>query len=157
MVANPLPGWLADVTADAVVIRPDNINAEGEGNFWSFSLSPEQATVVSVAEVVEFIRAIVAARGQWLAANGARPMLLYCWHDEQACQLRLSLVSASHGRLPFGCEVAPVEDLGAVAKSFLRSSTLGGIPWSEFRPLASDEVAGEPPPYVLSVWIAPVP
>jgi hypothetical protein len=83
-------------------------------------------------------------------------MLMYCWHDEQAGQLRLSLVSASHGRLPFGCEVAPVEDLGAVVRSFLGSPYLGGIDWSELRPSAADEVADDSPPYVLPVWIAPV-
>ncbi len=157
MVENPLPGWLAEVAAAAVVVRPDDINAEAHGNLCSFSLSPEQAAAVSAAEVVEFVWAIAEARGRWLAAHGSGPMLLYCWHDEQAGQLRLSLVSASHGRLPFGCEVAPVKDLVAVVQTFLGSPYLGCIPWSELHPLAAGEVSSEPPPYVLPVWIAPVP
>jgi hypothetical protein len=147
---------LAEVAADAIVVRLDDIDAEAHGNMWSFSFSPEQTAAIRVAEVVEFIQAIAAARGRWLAAHPSGPMLMYCWHDEQAGQLRLSLVSASHGRLPFGCEVAPVEDLGAVVRSFLGSPYLAGIPWSELPPLAADEVANEPPPFVLPVWIVPV-
>ena len=84
-------------------------------------------------------------------------MLLYCWHDEQAGQFRLSLVSASHGKLPFGCEVAPVEDLGAIIRSFLASPYLGGIPWADLRPLASGELARDPLTYVLPVWVVRVP
>jgi hypothetical protein len=157
VVVNPLPGWLAEVTTDAVVVCPDDLDAEACGNMWSFSFLPEQAAAVSEAKVVEFLQAIAAARGRSLAAQGTGPMLLYCWNDQQAGQLRLSLVSASHGRLPFGCEVVPVEDLGAVVRSFLGSPHLGGIPWSELRPLTTNEVASKPFPHVLPVWIARVP
>jgi hypothetical protein len=157
VVVNPLPGWLAEATASAVVVRPDDIDAEAQGNLWSFSLSAEQAAAVSAAQVEDFIRSIAEARARWLTAAGAGPMLLYCWHDEQAGQLRLSLVSTNHGRLPFGCEVVPAGELGAVVRSFLASPDLDGVPWSELPALLGDEEAGDVPPYLLPVWIAQVP
>ena len=65
-VANPFPEWLAEVAADAVVVRPDDVTAEARGNLWTFGLSAEQRAVVTSAEVEEFVRAVAAARGRWL-------------------------------------------------------------------------------------------
>lgn len=157
MVENPLPGWLAEIAADSVAVHADNIGIEASANMWSISLSPEQTEAVSAAEVEEFVRAIAVARGKWLAAHGKGPMTLYCWHDEQAGQLRFSLVSASHGRVPFGCEVVPVEDLAAVVRGFLDSPYLSGIPWSDLRLLTTDDVEDIPPLYQLLVWQTSVP
>jgi hypothetical protein len=49
-------------------------------------------------------------------------MLLYCWHDGQADQLRLSLVSMSHGQLPFSGSIERVADLSLVVQAFLDSA-----------------------------------
>ena len=121
---NPFPRWLAEMAADGVVVRPDDINAEARGNLWTFSLSPEQAAAVTPSDVEEFVRAVAGTRSRWLATNGDGHMLLYCWHDAQAGQLRLSLVSVTHGRLPFGCPVEPVEELSAVVWPFLGSTAM---------------------------------
>ena len=51
MTANPFPEWLAEVAADAVIVDPGDIAAEARGNLWSFSLSAEEAAVVTVADV----------------------------------------------------------------------------------------------------------
>jgi hypothetical protein len=125
MAANPFPEWLAEVAADAVVVRPDDVTAEARCNLWTFGLSAEQRAAVTVAEVEEFVRAVVAARGRWLAARGAGPMRFYCWHDAQAGQLRFSLVSAGAAPLPFGCPIEPVSVLRAVVRDFLAAGTPG--------------------------------
>jgi hypothetical protein len=83
--------------------------------------------------------------------------VLYWWHDAQAGQLCLSLVSAAHGRLPFGCEVVPAASLAAVAADWLGSPLLHGVPWGELHVLAPDESAPEPPPLVLPVWSVVLP
>ncbi len=119
VVLNPFVEWLDEVAADTVVIRPDDINAEARGNLWTFALEPEQQAAVTTAEVEEFVQAVAAARARSLAECG-HAMLFYCWHDVQAGQLRLSLVSPLHGRLPFACDVERVSDLNVIVRGFLQ-------------------------------------
>ena len=119
MATNPFPEWLAEVAADSVVVRPDDVDVEGCRNLWSFSLSPEQAAGVTVDDVCEFAAGVAAGRRAWLTASGAGPLTMYWWHDVQAGQLRFSLVSASHGRLPFGCAVTAAPCLVVVAADWL--------------------------------------
>jgi len=152
MAANPFPGWLAEVADDTVVVCPDDINAEARGNQWSFSLSPEQAAGVTVADVAVFAAGVAEGRRAWLAARGIGSMVLYWWHDTLAGQLRFSLVSQAHGRLPFGCEVVPAASFAAVVSDWLGSPALHGIPWGELLPMASDTAAPELLPTVLPVW-----
>ena len=66
-------------------------------------------------------------------------MVLYWWHDRQAGQLRFSLVSAAHGRLPFGARVVPAPSVRAIAEDWLSSPHRDGIPWAETRPLTPGE------------------
>jgi hypothetical protein len=42
-------------------------------------------------------------------------------HDAETGQLRLSLVSAGHPALPFGCPVDPTADPTAVVQGFLKT------------------------------------
>src|SRR5207249_4454309 len=117
------------------------IEAEAHGNLWSFSLTPEKSLAVSLADMEAFADGVVDARRAWLLAHGAGPMVLYWWHDRQTGRLRFSLVSAAHGRLPFGCEVVLAASFGEIVDEWLGSSHLHGISWAELRPLASGEKA----------------
>ena len=157
MVTNPFLDWLDEVAADAIVICPDDINAEANGNLWYFPLSREQAAVVTPADVEIFASGVIEARRAWLAAHGAHPMILYWWHDAQAGQLRFSLVSACHGRLPFGCALTSAESIRAVAADWLGSPHLHGIPWDLLSCQDSDEEPPESPPLILPVWSVHVP
>jgi hypothetical protein len=141
---NPFPEWLREVAADAVVVRPDDLTAEARGNLWTFGLSAEQRAAVTPAEVEEFVGAVAAARGRWLAARGAGPMRFYCWHDAQAGQLRLSLVSAGDTPLPFGCLIEPVSVLSPVVRDFLGAGASGDalLVWVAIVPSGG---AAEPP------------
>ena len=152
MAANPLAEWLAEVAADAVVVRPEDIEVEARANLWSFSLTPEQVAAVSADDVVNFAAGVAEGRRSWLSSRRAGPMVLYWWHDAQAGQLRFSLVSASHGRLPFGCEVVPAASLAEVASDWLGSPSLHGISPGELRELTPGEEPPEPSPAVLRVW-----
>lgn len=156
-MTDPFPGWLASMADEDVVVRPDDIEAEAVGNLRSLALTREQAAAVSPSGVETFARGVGDARRAWLASRRTAPMVLYWWHDEQAGHLRFSLVSESHGRLPFGCEIAPASTLAEIATSWLSSTSLFGIPWNEFKPVARDEVPPEPPTLVLPVWTCHLP
>jgi hypothetical protein len=156
-MTNPFPQWLPEVSAAAVVIDPDAINAEANGNLWGFGLTREQADGVSVADVVGFAAAVADARRAWLSAHSAAPMVLYWWHDAQAGQLRFSLVSAAHGHLPFGCRVIAAASLRAVMEAWLQSPYLHGIPWDAVSPPAPEAEVAQAPPFELPVWSLELP
>ena len=152
---NPFNEWIAEVAADPIVVRPDSIGAEANGNVWSFSLSPEQTAAVSIADVVRFAEQVTQARRAWLCARNATAMVMYWWHDAQAGQLRFSLVSAIHGELPFGCKTVAARSLESVIEEWLKSPDLHGISWSELQLSAADDL--EPALAPLPVWSQAVP
>ena len=88
-----------------------------------------------------------------------RPMTFYCWYDEQANHLRFSLVSASHGRLPFGIQVEKCKNLDDIVEHFLNSTYHNGLPVSDFETHPSkgqqDEFAMAPDR--LQVWTKRLP
>jgi len=154
----PFASWLADVADDDVIISAGDINAEARGNLWSFSLSADQAADVTAKDVEVFLQAIIGARRERLSVQGVNigSIRFYCWNDEQAAQLRLSLVSASHGRLPFRCEVKAVGDLAEIVNSFLSSVYHDGILWKELKSFPCEgEIQGDR--YVLPVWSLSLP
>ena len=155
MALNPFIEWLEEVAADAVVIRPDSIEAEAHGNRWSFSLSPEQRAVVSVADVVRFAAEVATARSAWLRSRKAAQMTLHWWHDALAGQLRFSLVSAAHKRLPFDRRTVAAPTLEVIIEEWLNSPSLHGIPSSALRPDSPDQQ--ETPRDPLLVWSQTVP
>ncbi len=147
--------WLTEVAADQVVIAPSDLGAEARGNQWSFALTSRQAAVLSPAHVASFVRAVAAARGRLLSERGAAPMLFSCWHDDQASQLRFSLVSASHDRLPFHCEVDQSATLESIAASFLDSPYHDGFALSS---AFDTDANGEGDAVrVLPVWVVTLP
>lgn len=147
---NPFIDWLDEVGSDPVIIFPDDISAEARGNLWSFSLSEAQSATVRAADVLRFAERVLEARRAWLCARNANSMLCYWWHDDQAGQLRFSLVSTSHGRLPFGCSVAAAPNLQSIVQPWLASTHPHLVPWSELQPTSNEE--GEMPRSPLAVW-----
>lgn len=127
MRENPFETWLAEVGGDEVLVDLWDVNAEAHANLWAFSLDAAQAARLRPAEVAAFVRSVSDSRDERVRARGLEPMRFYCWLDEQAVQLRFSLVSARHGRLPFGCPVAETDDLESIASAFLASPYHDGI------------------------------
>jgi hypothetical protein len=124
---NPFPSWIAAVAGDEIVVRPDEPETEARCNQWGFGLDADQRAVVTVQEIEEFVRAVVRARGRWLAERGLAPMHFYCWPDAQAGQLRFSLVS-SGVRGSFKCSVDVGPLLGAVVAEFLSGHSAESLP-----------------------------
>ncbi len=74
----------------------------------------------------------MAARQQWLVnMTDAVDMTFYAWLDEQASQLRFSLVSGCGRPLPFGAAYDDSVALEQVVMSFLAYPFHDGIPIHE--------------------------
>lgn len=151
MHSTVVSNWLAMAKDDAVEIDPDDINHEAMTNMWRFSPTDEETPQIHAADIVEFIGQVIAARGGALAGE---EMLFYCWHDAQCRQLRFSLVSRSHGRLPFRCALRETQDLSLIADRVVNGD------WRNEDVMQAPSEEGdeqEPPPFILPVFVVPVP
>jgi len=154
-VSNPFIDWLPDVVNDEITICVDDIEAEARGNLWTFTVSMDQVAATTVSDVIWFAEQVIEARRASLIARNAGPMVIYWWHDSLAGQLRLSLVSILHDRLPFACATVAAPNLVAVIEDWLGSPYMQGIPWSELSsPVPSDSA---PTPKPIRVWTIKVP
>ncbi|KAB0325069.1 hypothetical protein LSO07_15485 [Janthinobacterium sp. PLB04] len=143
--------WFSMAKDDAVEIDPDNINHEAMSNMWSFSPTDEETPQIHAADIVAFIEELIAARSSALVGE---EMLFYCWHDAQCRQLRFSLVSRSHGRLPFRCELRETQDLSLIADRVVNGDWRN----EDFMQAPSEEGdAQEQAPFILPVFVTPVP
>ena len=143
--------WFAMAKDDVVEIDPDDINHEATTNMWSFSPTDEETPQIHAAEIVEFISQVIAARSSALIGED---MLFYCWHDAQCRQLRYSLVSRSHGRLPFRCALRETQDLALIADRVVNGD------WRNENYLQDAPEQGdkqEPAPFILPVFVVAVP
>ena len=146
-----LTDWLSMAKNDAVEIDPDDINHEAMSNMWRFSPTDEETPQIAAADIVAFVGEVIAARRSALAGED---MLFYCWHDAQCRQLRYSLVSRSHGRLPFRCEVRETQDLSLIAERVVNGDWRNEH-YMQAPPEHEEEQA--PVPFILPVFVAPVP
>ncbi|MBR7634477.1 hypothetical protein [Janthinobacterium lividum] len=143
--------WFTMAKDDAVEIDPDNINHEAMTNMWSFSPTDEETPQIHAADIVAFIGELIAARSSALVGE---EMLFYCWHDAQCRQLRFSLVSRSHGRLPFRSEVRETQDLSLIADRVVNGDWRN----EDFMQAPSEEGdEQEQAPFILPVFVTPVP
>ncbi|MGX9782594.1 hypothetical protein [Janthinobacterium lividum] len=143
--------WFSMAKDDAVKIDPDDINHEAMTNMWSFSPTDEETPLIHAADIVAFIGQVIAARSSALVGE---EMLFYCWHDAQCRQLRFSLVSRSHGRLPFRCELRETQDLSLIADRVVNGDWRN----EDFMQAPSEEGdEQEQAPFILPVFVAPVP
>jgi hypothetical protein len=147
-----LETWLADVVGDHIVIHPSARHEEAHANCWSFSMSSSDASQLSPGDLVAFVEAVVASRSAKLIDLGCskRTMEFYCWFDEQACQLRFSLVSWSSLGLPFECRVRPVPTVLSIVDRFRRSLYHDGIPMNHL--VAASFKSPDPEMSDLDVW-----
>ena len=164
----PLLAQLAQAQSYPLYVGPSTSDLfyEAQGNLRAFTTSQMEANTLQVQDVVKALHNIIAIREQQLFEQhgNTHPMVFYCWVDKQAGQLRFSLVSAFHQKLPFSCTVKIVEQLADVVSAFLHSPYLNGISMSEFgetlaagqqAPLAAD--MAEAANFVLDVWTTRLP
>ena len=151
MHSTVLDDWFAMAKDDAVEIDPTDINHEAMRNMWCFSPTDEETPHIHAAELAGFIGRLIAARG---SAVKGRDMLFYCWHDAQCRQLRFSLVSRSHGRLPFRREVRETQDVSLIAERVVDGDWRNDHVMQEAH---VDDDAPQPESFILPVFVAPLP
>lgn len=158
---------VAEVTSDTILVdtSPTGVVQEARANLWAFSVTPEQACGITPAQVEQFLHAIMGARSRELMARdgGTHPMYFYCWCDEQAAQLRFSLVSVLHGHLPFAGPITQVPELSSIIVRFLTLPNHAGIQLdaSVLPDAANNTCSAAGPadtsPQPLDVWIRQLP
>ncbi|WP_230630101.1 hypothetical protein [Comamonas testosteroni] len=150
-----LSRWLTMARDDEIVVDATDINHEASSNLWCFSPDDEESLGISAEALADFIGQVMATRQEQLSGNA--PMLFYCWHEAQTRQLRFSLVSAAHGRLPFGCAVDPAAKLASIAADIVEKDWLNAE-WGQPRPdQAAPDGLCEEPALSLAVFVAHLP
>lgn len=135
---------------DEIVVDATDINHEASSNLWSFSPDDEESLGITAEALADFIGQVLVARQKQLSGNV--PMLFYCWHEAQTRQLRFSLVSSTHGRLPFGCAIEPGAELASIAADIVNKDWLNAE-WGQAGP---DDICEEPA-LSLAVFVAHLP
>ena len=153
-----LKEWLHELVADPIFIDESRkgLNLEARENLWGFRVDQDESPKLERCDVLDFLTAVQEARNQQILERFGRshPMVLYCWVDVQVGELRFSLVSVLHGRLPFGVPIEETDDAGAIADVFLADTYQEGIPLEEFRVATQEDADLDERPRLspLPVW-----
>jgi hypothetical protein len=121
--------WLQLARDDVIVVDDADINREARENLWVFSPREDQLGRVDSDTMMRLVDEIIRHRRAALSDRGLPEMIFYCWHDPLARQLRFSLVSSLHGRLPFAREAKKV-DLWTVVGAVVQDDWLNPS-WGE--------------------------
>ncbi|MCH7345476.1 hypothetical protein LZ017_19030 [Pelomonas sp. CA6] len=143
--------WILEMTGDGLEL-PDGRGAGASENLWSLSFPADK--LPNAVDLTRFIETAVDVRRAQAKSIGRKPATFYLWHDEQAGQLRFSVARCLPDALPFRCAVKPAKAASEVVDNYLASSNVDGlIPWSELKPVCSDEAeADNAQPNPLLVW-----
>lgn len=97
----------------------DDLQQEIRTNTWHISMSIEDVAIISRQEIVHFFYNVMNNRKDQIRQSGVKHgMWFYVWNDRQASQLRFSLISNFHQKLPFRAETRP-ETLETIIDQFL--------------------------------------
>ncbi|MGJ7607342.1 hypothetical protein ACSFA7_23615 [Variovorax sp. LT1R20] len=138
-----------------ITVDPGDIRAEAIDNMWCFSPRDDEMNAISEPGLVELLERLIEARRQWLLHHRSSPMTFYCWHDPAARQLRLSLVSSSHGRLPFECALDTSHSLQSIARQVVAADWLNDMYFSTENLGGKD--AAEEFAYICNVSVVQLP
>jgi hypothetical protein len=101
-------------------------------------------------DLIDFLN---AAADTWLARAklvGIAPATFYAWYDEQAGQLRMSVVPGTTAALPFSGNVDVLQSPHAIVSAALSTWTPGIEPWSELTD--ADWQGSEQRLHTVAVW-----
>jgi len=101
-----LQKWLNELEEETLIVQSSEINEEARGNMVLFGVPKNCLNEWGQDSLIEFI---VGCRDLYRTKCGNTSMQFYSWYDQQSGHLRISAVSTTHNRLPFGCAVVKCE------------------------------------------------
>jgi len=147
-----------DIINDEIFIghTPEDLTQEIRTNTWLISMISEERANTSSEVLLAFFQAVIDNRIEQVRHSEANHgMWFYVWHDQQASQLRFSLISDFHAKLPFDANITST-NLETIIEEYLNfpdhfpSSALDIHDYDPEKQRA--EEADTPPPFVLPVF-----
>ncbi|PKF56464.1 hypothetical protein CW748_09720 [Alteromonadales bacterium alter-6D02] len=129
LMHSTLNQWLRELEIETQIVHSTDINEEANSNMVTFGTNESLLQDWGKDSIKAFV---LECAELYNLKNTVAPMTFYSWYDEMAGQIRISAVSACHGKLPFRCNVNQV-GLGAFIESFYTQSSIE--------------------PYTLNVWL----
>lgn len=90
---------LAELNDEIVLSESSEINEEADANMVSIGIGDKNRNTWNKQDIQNFLS---KCADLYRDNNEGAPKQFYSWLDEMADQLRVSAISLSHGRLPFG-------------------------------------------------------
>ncbi|WP_165959580.1 polymorphic toxin-type HINT domain-containing protein [Nonomuraea longispora] len=150
-VINETSNKILDYAETCFVLGANDPNREARENLATFSMG-------DASELDEVAEAILAAGIRLRArfATSRTPITFYVWYDEQAGQLRLSVVSTGVDELPFRGKYRIVHELDSIIECIKSDAAPGFISWNDLEEVGGDddEVDIVPPPF--PVFVVPI-
>lgn len=130
----------------------DDLEEEIYQNTVYLGASDEDRATLTVDDFERYFNAVIENRRTQLTASPINHgMLFYLWHDDQAGQLRFSLVSDLHEKLPFGAKLNIIHTPRTIIEDFLSGSSIIG--WNELV-YTGEPVEEEPQPeFILDIYV----
>lgn len=114
-----LDKWLEELDEETSIVISSEINEEARGNMVGFGFNQDMLDGWGAASLTDFL---AACSEVYRTKCAGKAMVFYAWLDEQAGQFRISSVSQSHSKLPFGCKLNQTE-LSKVVKGIYASDS----------------------------------
>lgn len=152
---------LFEIIDDPIYIglSEDDLQSEIKNNTWRISASQEEVESLKKADFILFFQKVIANRlAQIRNSSSTHGMIFYMWFDEQASQIRFSLISDFHKALPIrNPNLRFLETPETIYDQFLDSSYHDGISFTEFvvkdfTDAEPDDLDPLPAPHELSVY-----
>ena len=130
------------------------LDTEISSNMWAISLDNKVMKDISIDKLLEFINNFVNKKKQQVSElNISCSVIFYLWFDEMASQLRFNIISDSHSKLPFGCELNIINSPQSILAQFLQSQHSPEISWNELEENIEDFDDAEERTFVLDVFV----
>ncbi|QBY05039.1 hypothetical protein E2K93_17135 [Thalassotalea sp. HSM 43] len=98
--------WLNELEVETEIVQSTDINEEANSNLVTFGINESLLKEWGRGSLEDFIGKCAEL---FNSKNTKKTMIFYSWFDDMAGQIRISAVSESHGKLPFGCIIHDVK------------------------------------------------
>jgi hypothetical protein len=149
---------LIDPSVTRLILYPGDTQVEIDVNTWHLYAGDDD-TLADVEKIEAKVRELAATWTTRFVGKSCRTnyALFYCWYDEQAGQLRISLSSVQNPQQHFGAVVARVDSPRPIIQRMLNDRAPGIVAAEELATCCQEASVctlddTEEPRYILPVW-----